>query len=218
MQKKKETREQLQKRIERAIIHVDRTKETKEIYFSDRGLRLVVNEDVAIVETNFHRHVFQSFTSSNISRPYMYIRSLVNIAIENDCKINNGYSFKKLCDTLKKDKDETKYNIVIYTDWWLMNIFNPLYEIGESEQDAFLVYENYLHNMARNAILFSEKDEDMTNRQFLERMHSNENDLWKDVDEHVIFKKKTDDELIEENIKALDEIENDQFLGDKGNA
>jgi len=217
MEKKKETREQLQKRIERAIIHVDRTKETKEVYFADRGLRLTVNEDVAIVATNFHQHIFQGYTSSGVSRPYLYTKALVDIALKNDCLTKDGYSFKKLMDVVKAKDDKMEYNITFYMDWWLMNIFAPLYAIGEKESDTFIVYENYLYNIATQEVVLEEKTEDMTNKQFHEKVLALMDEFTKDIDERVIFKKKTDDELIQENINALGEMENEQILGDNGN-
>ena len=83
-------------------------------------------------------------------------------------KTDDGYSFQKLLDVLKEKEDHSDYNIVTYTDWWIFNCFQPLYSIGESEVESFLVYEMYLHNIARNAVLLSEKKEDMSNRQFFD--------------------------------------------------
>jgi hypothetical protein len=171
--KKKETNAQLKKRIERAKVHIDRTKNTSEIFFSDKGLRLCVNDDAAIIGTGYHDHVFQPHTSSGVSRPYIYIKRFIELAKENDCVTtdangNKFYSYQKLMAVLKeKGTDNPDYLVAYYVDLWLENCFNPLYSIGENEVESFLVYEMYLHNIARNAVLLSEKKEDMTNRQFL---------------------------------------------------
>ena len=94
-QKKKLTNAQLQKRIANALIHIDRTNGTESIFFSDKGLRLTVNEDFAIIATGFHRHVFNNFTNAGISRPYLYTKRVIEIANENlkDIEVDGGITF-----------------------------------------------------------------------------------------------------------------------------
>lgn len=209
---KKETNGQLQKRIKNALIHIDRTKDTKSIYFSDKGLRMTVNEEYAVIETGFHRHIFTNFTSSGVSRPYLYTQRLVEIALENDCATDNGYSYIKLMDNVKLKEDKSDYNLVTFIDWWLFNIFAPLYTIGESELESFVVYEDYLHNIARNAIILKEKDKDITNIEFIKDICRNELSYIKGITEYVIIKKKTDKEIMQENIEAMQEQEVDQVV------
>ena len=60
MEKKKETRDQLERRIRNAIVFIPKTKATQSIYFSDKGLRVIVDDSFAIIETGGHRHVFSS--------------------------------------------------------------------------------------------------------------------------------------------------------------
>lgn len=218
MEQKKQTRAQIERRLERAVLHIDRTKETKEFYFSDKGLRLIVTEDYAIVETGFHRHVFSNITSSGVSRPYLYVKRFIEITEEHDDKIidNFQYSYTKLFEVLKEE-NKAEYNIATYFDWWCFNCFVPLYSIGESDAEAFLVYEDYLHNIARNAILLSEKVEDMTNKQFFKRVVMNMKSYIENVDEIVIFKKKTDDEVMKESVEALQEQELNQTIEQENN-
>lgn len=206
-QQKKPTNAQLQRRIQRAIVHLDRTKNTSEIYFSDRGLRLVSDNDYAVVETGFHRHVFSNITSSGISRPWLYSKRMVEIANAHleECKTENGYSFTRLIEFLKTKEDRTEYNICMYVDWWLFNLFQPLYAIGETEAEQFLVYESYIHNIARNSILLSEKTEDMTNKQFFDKIIEQMKEMAANMDERVLFEKKTDEEVAKENIEAIQE-------------
>lgn len=203
MENKKPTNAQLQRRINRAIIHVDRTKDTKEIYFSDRGLRLTTTEDTAIVATGFHQHVFSSFTLNGVSRPYIYTQRLIEIATDNDCKTQDGYSFTKLLETLHAKEDQSEYNIVVYVNWWLFNCFQPLYSIGETDAESYLVYESYIHNIARQAILLGEKTKDITNKQFTESIINNMREYMENIEERVIFPKKTDAELMHENVEAI---------------
>lgn len=218
MEQKKQTRAQIERRLERAVLHIDRTKETKEFYFSDKGLRLIVTEDYAIVETGFHRHVFSNITSSGVSRPYLYVKRFIEITEEHDDKIIDDfqYSYTKLFEVLKEE-NKAEYNIATYFDWWCFNCFVPLYSIGESDAEAFLVYEDYLHNIARNAILLSEKVEDMTNKQFFEKVVENMKTYISEIDEVVVFKKKTDDEVMKESVEALQEQELNQTIEQENN-
>ena len=214
MEQKKPTNAQLQKRIANALIHIDKTKDTESIFFGDKGLRLTVNEDFAIIATGFHRHVFNNFTSSGISRPYLYTKRVIEIANENlkDIEVDGGYSFQRLLDVLKAKEDKSDYNIVTYYEWFVFNCFHPLYSIGESEVESFLVYEAYLHNIARQAVLLSEKKEDMTNKQFFENVIKNMQDFIEGVDERVIFHKMSDEEMAQANIEAIQEQEQEQAM------
>ena len=215
MEQKKLTNAQLQKRIANALIHIDKTKETESIFFSDKGLRLTVNEEYAIIATGFHRHVFDAFNSAQgVSRPYLYTKRVIEIANENlkDIEVDGGYSFQKLLDVLKTKEDKLEYNIVTYVSWWLLIIFSNLYSIGEREDETFLVYEAYLHYIARQAVLLSEKKEDVTNKMFFDYVIKNMQEFIEGVDERVIFHKMSDEELAQANIDALTQNEQEQAM------
>lgn len=216
MEQKKPTNAQLQKRIANALIHIDKTKDTESIFFSDKGLRLTVNEDFAIIATGFHRHVFNNFTNAGISRPYLYTKRVIEIANKTATtkriKDNGGYSFQRLLEVLKAKEDKSEYNIVTYYEWFVFNCFQPLYSIGESEVESFLVYEMYLHNIARQAVLLSEKKEDMTNKQFFDEVIKNMQNFIEGVDERVVFHKMTDEEMAQANIEALTQNEQEQAM------
>lgn len=214
VKQKKPTNAQLQKRIANALIHIDKTKGTESIFFSDKGLRLTVNEDYAIIATGFHRHVFNNFTNAGISRPYLYTKRIIEIANENlkDIEVDGGFSFQKLLEVLKAKEDKSDYNIVTYYDWFVFNCFQPLYSIGEDEASSFLVYEAYLHNIARQAVLLSEKKEDMTNKQFFDEVIKNMQEFIEGVDEYVIFHKMSDEEMAQANISAIQEQEQEQAM------
>lgn len=203
MESKKTTRGQLERRIKNAVVFVPKDKDTKSIFFSDKGLRVTVTSDYAVIETGYHRHVFNNFTSIGVSRPYLYSKRLVEIAEENGCES----SFTRLLSVLKDKEDKSEFNIVTYIEWWLFNIFQPLYGIGEGETEAFLVYEDYIHNISRTSMLLSEKNEDVTNRQFIDILTKNMKEFTENMEERVVLAKKTDDELISENIRAIQEQE-----------
>ena len=209
---KKVTKAQLEKRIANAIVHVDKTKETKSIFFDDKGLRLTINEDYAIIETGYHRHVFNNFTSEGVCRPYLYTKRMIEIANENDCIVNEGYSYLRLMKVLKDKQDQSEYNIAAYYDWWLMNIFAPLFSIGETEAECFLVYMDYMHNIARNSIFLDEHKDGLTNKQFIEKWFELIRDFTKGIEERKIFIAKTDEQIMQENIDAIQQDENEKVM------
>jgi hypothetical protein len=206
-QKKKLTNGQLQRMIKNALVFVPKDKDYKGIWFEDKGLRLEITNESAIISTNYHRHVFSNITGGGISRPYLYTRRVIEIATENDCRTEDGYSYHKLLETLHAKEDQKEYNICVYYEWYVFNMFQPLYSIGESEAETFLVYESYVHNMARNEIVLSEKTEDITNRQFIDRVAKNLKDFTSNLPETVLFKKLSDEEYVKENIEAIQEQE-----------
>ena len=218
MEKKKPTKAQMERRIENAIVFVPKTKDTLSIFFSDKGVRLTVTDDKAVIATGYHQHVFESYNMSGMSRPYLYTRRIVELALENDCEQRDekgnvtGYSYSSLLDTLNTKEDKAEYNIAYYYNWWLMNIFSSLYGIGETVSETFITYLDYVCVIAKNAIILSEKTEDMTNRAFLDKFIENVKEFTKDMTEGVIFPKKSDEEVIKENIEA---VQNEEANGSK---
>ena len=201
------TNGQLQNRLRNAILHIDKTKDTQSVFFDDKGLRLTVNEDFAIIATGFHQHVFCNITSQGISRPWLYTKRFIEIALNNDCQVRDAKgnvtrSYSKLMAVLKAKEDQSEFRVAWYCDLYFSNIFHPLYAIGESEAESFLVYESYLHNIARNKIIMSEKINDMTNLDFIEAVMQEVKAFTEGMDKRTIFKKKTDEEMMQENIEA----------------
>lgn len=212
MDNKKQTKAQLEKRIQNAIVHVDKTRESQTVFFDDKGLRLTVTEDYAVIETGYHRHVFNNFTSNGVCRPYLYTKRMIEIASENDCVSKDGYSYQRLMQVLKEKKDQSEYNVATYYDWWLMNVFAPLFSIGETEAECFLVYMDYMHNLARNSIFLEEHKDGLTNKQFVEKWIDLIRDFTKGIEEHEIFVAKTDEQVLQENIDAIQQDENEKVL------
>ena len=212
--KTKPTNAQLQRRIANAVVHIDKDKSYQSVYWSDKGLRLETTDEYCVISTGFHRHIFNNFTSSGVSRPYLYTKRVIEIANENlkDIEVDGGYSFQRLLEVLKAKEDKSDYNIVTYFSWYLYNIFSPLYSIGESEIESFLVYEEYVHGIARQSVLLSEKNEDVTNKCFIEKVISNIKDFTADIDERILFHKKTDEEVMQENIQSIQQEELDELM------
>ena len=213
-QKKKLTNAQMQKRIENAIVFVPKTKDTVSIFFSDKGVRLVADNDGCVIETNYHRHVFSNITAAGVSRPWIYTKRVIEIANENidAIKTESGYSFQKLLEVLNGKDDKTEYNIVTYYGWWLMVIFDGLYSISEDEVSSWLVYFKYINILATNSIILEEHKEDVTNKQFVEQFISRIKEFTDGVDERVLFHALTDDERVKQEIEAIAQNEQEQVM------
>ena len=215
MEQKKPTNAQLQRRIANAVVHIDKDKSYQSVYWSDKGLRLETTDEYCVISTGFHRHIFNAFNSAQgVSRPYLYTKRVIEIANENlkDIEVDGGYSFQKLLEVLKAKEDKSEYNIVTYVSWWFEIIFAPLYSIDESEAGSFLVYEAYLHHIARQAVLLSEKKEDMTNKQFFDEVIKNMQNFIEGVDERVIFHEMTDEEFAQDLIDSFAQNEQEQAM------
>ena len=210
----KATKGQLERRIRNAVVFIPKTKDTVSVFFSDKGLKLVADEEICIVETGYHKHVFYSATNTGVSRPWLYTKRIVEIANENidAIKTPDGYSFNKLLEVLKNKEDKSEYNITVYYEWWLQIIFSPLYSIGETEAEQFLLYESYIHYVSRSMILLDEHKYDMTNKEFVENIFANMREFLSNIDENIFLHKKTDEEIIQENISAIEETEQDEWL------
>lgn len=209
MEKKKQTRKQIERKIENAIVFVPKDKDTKSVWFGDKGLRITITDTNAVIETGFHRHVFENYTNSGVSRPWLYAKRVVEIANDylDEIVVDGECSYNKLIDVLKATDEKEEYYIAMYFSWYVYNITMPLYEIGESRSESFFVYESYIHNIARNAVILQEKTEDMTNKQFLKAMFDNMNEYVETLEEDVLFEKQTDEEIMQENIEAAASLE-----------
>ena len=206
---KKPTRAQIESKIKNAVVFIPRDKEYKSIYFTDRGIRIEITNEKAIISTNYHTHIFNSYTSQGVSRPYLYANRLVEIAYENDCTINDGYSFAKLKETLSASSDSEKqdeYGVVTIVEWWLHNIFSPLYSISETSGALFGLYLDYMHNISYQSIVLDEHKEDLTTKSLVKKYLTMMDEFTKDIS-----KKLSDEEFAEQEIRAIQEQEADSF-------
>ena len=218
MESKKETNGQLQRKIRNSLVFVPKDKYYKSCFFEDKMLRLETTEDNCIITTGYHKHVFEAFNPNQggYSRPYLYTKRIIDIVDENDCKTDTGtITYERMLDVLKQKEKKNDYNVAMYYSWWLFNIFQPLYQIGESTIDTFLTYEAYLHNIARSTIILGEKGNDITNIQFIKTITEKERSFVNDTDEYVVFKKITDDEMKKQEFKAIQEIDDERILQNK---
>lgn len=221
MKEKDLSKGQLESRLRNALVFVPKDKDYKGVYFDDKGLRLEVTNDFAVITTGFHRHVFNSITSQGISRPYLYTQRFIEIALSNDCLVkdekgNITRSYNKLMSVLKEKEDKTEFNVCWYTDLWFNVIFHNLYGIGETVSESFLVYESYLHNLARNKVILSEKINGMTNKQFINEVIDNIKKMTDGIDERTVFEAKSDEEKAKEEIDAIQQHQAERVAEEGG--
>ena len=214
MEQKKETRATIERKIKNAVVFVPKDKGTASLFFSDKGVRLTVTSDTAVVAFGFSQTVYNNFTAAGISRPYLYTKRVIEIANEHlkDIEADGGYSYQRLLDVLNEKEDKSEYNIVTYFSWFLQNLFSPQFGIAEDEVSSFLVYEDYIHNIAKNSVLLSEHKEDVTNKQFIESVIANIREFTDGLEESVLLHKKTDDELMKENIESAASFESENAM------
>lgn len=212
---KKPTNAQLQRRLEKSPLHLDRTKNTVSVFFSDKGLRLTADdlEGYALIATGSHTHCFQMVTPSGYSRPWMYTKRIIEIALENDCKTEDGYSYAKLLETLKAKEDKAEFNVATYYQWWASVIFDGLYSLSEDEFGSWLVYFKYLQIIATNSIILEERNADVTNKQFVEKFVGLMKEFTDGVDERVLLPKLTDEEFAKQQMEAMAQDEQEQAMG-----
>ena len=212
MEQKKETRATIERKIKNAIVFIPKDKDTTGIFFSDKGVRLTATMDKAVVAFGYSQTVYSNFTAAGISRPYLYTKRVIEIANENlkDIEVDGGYSFQRLLEVLKAKEDKSEYNIVTYYEWFLHNLFNPQFGIAEDGVSSFLVYEDYIHNIAKNSILLDVRNEDLTNKQFIDKMIANIKDFTDNLEESVLLHKKSDEEIAKEEMDAVMATEQEQ--------
>lgn len=219
MEQKRETKATIERKIKNAIVFVPKDKETISTFFSDKGVRLTVTSDTAVVAFGFSQTVYNIFTAAGISRPYLYTKRVIEIANEHleEIKTDNGYSFQRLLDVLKEKEDKAEYNIVTYFSLFLLNLHSPQFGIAEDDVSSFLVYEDYIHNIAKNSILLDVRNEDLTNKQFIDKMIANIKEFTDNLEESVLLHKKSDEEIVKEEIEAVQEQELNQTMEEKVN-
>ena len=215
---KRLTNGQLHRKIKNALVFVPKDKNYQVIFFDDKMLTLECTDDYCVISTGYHKHVFDAVNLSqgvNFSRPYLYTKKIIEIAFNNNCQTETGaFTYEHMLDVLSTKEDKSDYNIATYYHWWLFNIFQPLFTIGENEVETFLVYEQYLHNIARSKIILSEKTEDITNTQFIQEVTENERKFIEGVDEMVVFHKITDEEMKNKEFEAINEASIDRVIKD----
>lgn len=221
METKKLSNGQLQRKISNSLVFVPKDKGYQVVFFEDKMIKLECTYDFCVITTGYHRHVFDAVNFNmgiGYSRPYLYTKKIIEIAFNENCQTDKGtFTYEHMLEVLALKSDKSDYNIATYYQWWLFNIFQPLYAIGENEIETFLVYEQYLHNIARSKIILGEKDKDITNRMFIDDVLETERKFTEGMEEMVVFRKLTDEEAGKKEFDAIEEQSIERNLKTNGN-
>ena len=220
MEKKRQTRKptnaQLERRLEKAVLHIDRTRDTKEVYFSDRGVRIIVTPDEAIIATLFHNHVFHRMTSNGVSKPYEYTNSVIDIALSLGDAIEVkgvGLSFNKMVDLLENDVEKTTERLIVWLwDKWVMNIMMPLYDIDSNSGSSFITFLKFLCNIAHQDIILGENTQGMTTKGYIKTFMEKIEEFTKDLEDNEIWPAMSEDEKVEKEMEAIFEHETQETI------
>ena len=74
-----------------------------------------------------------------------------------------------------------------------------------------MVYEQYVHNIAKKRAIFEaqEKEGDVTNKEFVESLAEHLKGFIGDMDNKVLFTKKSEEEAKQDEAKAMEELNNE---------
>ena len=219
--KKKPSKAQLEKRIEKAVLLVDKSSDAKEVYFADRGLRIAVSDGKALVSQGSFTMVFDEVIAGGYSRNYAILASIIMLAEKYDCMERNSkgevyHSFAKLVDKVNDSKEENAD-----TDRGLLTKFIVWYELhqgsmwlmSERVDYTFALGMQSLCNNAIRATICKPYGKDMTNKELFTEVLSLLNDVReKTEEEYVVLHKETEEERKQAMADALNEQELEEMV------
>lgn len=211
---KKPTNGQLLQRINKAIVHMDRTKDTKEVFFDDRGMRITVNEDMAMISNGIYQSIFHRYSANGETSQYLCLSSLVALALkyEEDIKVRDSkgnVKFRSYALLLKVvDEKKDPMNTWLYImDKWLYN-----YETGivlaprESFNAAtfYNIFEKFAHSIATNKVYMAEHKEEMSVKQYFEAIAEELKKTGEGMPDTVMFVALSDEEKAKQEAEAME--------------
>ena len=221
MEQKKPTNAQLQKRISRAIVHIDRTKDTKEVFFDDRGIRIVISDERAIISQLSFMMTFDEIVSGGYSRNYMVLNRMVEMVDEYDCVVVNekgekSVSFWKLYDSVKnstKEGHEADNGIITKFIIWFGVMQSSMFMLSERTDFTFALGTQYAMNGIISGSISKFYEKDMTNKELLAEI-AKEFDTYRDSvkEEFVVMKKETEEDRKQAIANAIQEQEQEQAM------
>ena len=167
--KKKQTAEQLLKRIERAQLIVDRGNDFKAFHFADRGISIYICKDFVIESTLAHQHVwnkviFDSQGGMRFSEPCIFLERVVELAnihkdsiSEKDADGQLCYSFDKLTKT--EGLTEGDKSLLSVADSFLSILADAPFAVGIGSLARTSLYTQYYSLIARRISVMPEQKE-----------------------------------------------------------
>lgn len=219
MEQKKATRAQLEKRIDNALLIIDKGKEFKSIYLGDIGIGVYITKDYAIMTSNFHQHIWNRFNGKGYNKPYIYLDRFVNLSNEHINEIGRKnikgelfYSLSKL-KAISTLRDEEKRLITI-VERFIYVANDGIYAIGDEKEDITNLMLQYLCWLSKANIFIGDRMDDLFINDFYNRFISTFRYLSLDAD--------IDDKVVDELQEKINEIEENaynqikEFIKDKG--
>ena len=165
---------QLRKKIEKAQMFIDKGADYKAVYFSDKGLGIHVCKHYVVVSRPFHDIVYARITGAKYSSTALYLESVVDIAnkYRDDMQIkmadgSPAYSFDKLFGLSKLEEyEKILLNLFLM---FILNLTEPLDLIGNTSFDMVDMLTSYKSLIAKNGVLFEERDKDMNRNDFFNK-------------------------------------------------
>lgn len=167
---KKQTAEQLRKRIERAQLIVERGPDFKAFNFADRGISIYICKDFVIESTLAHQHVWNKVIFDNqggmrFSEPCIFLERVVELAnlhkdsiSEKDAEGQLCYSFDKLTKT--EGLTEGDKSLLSVADSFLSILSDAPFAVGTGSLARTSLYTQYYSLIARVSVILEQKDED----------------------------------------------------------
>jgi len=203
MEQKKPTNAQLQKRLQKAVFHIDRNKETKEVYFNDRGLRIVISDGRALVSQLSFTMVFEEIVAGGYSRVYVALSHLCDMVNNYDCIVtdkngNVSYSWKKLVAEVEKSKGETRnvdYVILMKFHLWFSLHQNSMFLLSEREDFTFALGAIFAMNTIISGVISKPYDKDMSNKELFDEIIAATKEYRDNLkEEYKVLSKETEEE------------------------
>lgn len=219
MEQKKATRAQLEKRIDNALLIVDKGKEFKSIYLGDIGIGVYITKDYAIMTSNFHQHIWNKFNRQGYNKPYIYLDQFVNLANEHINEIGDKniedelfYSMRKLIAISTLSESEKILIGMVYRFIYVAN--SGIYAIGNENIENTNLLLQYSCWLSYSNVFFEIKDEDVLRNDIYNKFISEfrYNSLDKDIDKK--FENKLKEKINEVEGNAYNQIK--KFINENG--
>lgn len=224
---KKPTNAQLQRRIDTAIIHMERTKDTKEVFFDDRNISVVVNEEMALLSNGIYSTTFQRYFFGGESNQYACLSLLVDCAkryedkiITQDKKGNISRSFAMLIDAMEKNSDKD-YAWILVLNWYIYT-FEANIALAPREDFTnavfYNLYEKFAHSAACIEQYMAEHKDGMTNKEYFRAIAEKLIAIADDMNEDKMFEPISDEEMTKKEIEALQKDADEKLMEEQANA
>ena len=222
-EEKKPTAAQLERRLKNAILFMDKTKDTKEVFFDDRGMRVVVNEDMAFISNSVYTSIFHRVYSHGETNHYLCLKMLVELAekykdkiIIKDEKGNVYRSYGLLNKVVNEEKDEARTWLFIM-DRWLYNYETNITLAPREDFDNvtfFVTYEKFIHSVCCNKIIGGEHAEPMSNKDYIRAVANELLRVADEEQEQPMFIPLSDEEKAKREMEAIQEAATEKEINE----